>query len=62
MIIGYGINDSIMIFRTQYKSRKNARKSLERLTGQKVYKDSKDDVFFAKSGCILHDFNKDESL
>ena len=48
-ICGYGLNDSLKIFRIRFKSTRNARKSLNRLTGQKIYKDPLTDGFYSKS-------------
>jgi len=47
------INDSIVVFRTQYYSAKEAKKSLHRLTGQKPKKDAENGLFFAETGVIL---------
>ena len=54
-LCGWGINDPIRIYKIQFKSTRNARKSLARLTGQKVYKSISNDLFYSQSIPILHD-------
>ena len=61
ILCGWGINDPLRVYRIQFKSTRNARKSLARLTGQKVYKDAVRDEFYSKSIPILHVSNGGES-
>ena len=60
-LCGWGINDPLRVYRIKFKSTRNARKSLTRLTGQKVYKSVSDDLFYSKSIPILHDSEGGES-
>ena len=48
-LCGWGINDPLRVYRIKFKSTRNARKSLARLTGQKVYKSASDDLYYSKS-------------
>ena len=47
------MNDSMVIFRTQYYSLEKAKKSLQRLLGQKVKKDAENGEFYAETTPIL---------
>jgi len=49
----WGLNIRLVVFRTQYYSSNEAKKSLERITGQKIEKDGESGVFLANSGVIL---------
>ncbi len=46
-------NDPMKVFRTQYYKPEKARKSLERITGQKPEKDAVNDLFFVETAPIL---------
>ena len=49
----WGLNIRLVVFRSQYYSSIEAKKSLKQLTGQKLKKDAESGVFFANSGVIL---------
>ena len=60
-LCSWALNDSSVIFSIRYKSPRLARQSLQRLTGQKVKKDSLNDVFVADAVTILTCKNKPET-
>ena len=56
-LVGECFNDHIMIYRLQYYTPQKAKQSFQRLTGQKIKKDSVNDVFYAESYPILTNKN-----
>ena len=56
----YCYNDPMMVFRTQYYKPEKAKQSFERLTSQKIEKDSVNGLLVAKTAPILHQNDKGE--
>ena len=56
-LVGECFNGSIMIYRLQYYTPQKAKQSFQRLTGQKIKKDSDNDVFYAETYPILTNKN-----
>ena len=56
-LVGECSNGILMIYRLQYYTPQKARQSFQRLTGQKIKKDSVNDVFYAETYPILTNKN-----
>ena len=52
-LVGECFNDNMVIYRLQYYTPQKAKQSFQRLTGQKIKKDSDIDVFYAETYPIL---------
>ena len=52
-LVGECFNDNMVIYRLQYYTPQKAKQSFQRLTGQKIKKDSDIDVFNAETYPIL---------
>ena len=52
-LVGECFNHPMVIYKLQYFSPQKAKQSFERLTGQKIKKDSDDGVFYAETYPIL---------
>ena len=52
-LVGECFNDNMVIYRLQYYTPQKAKQSFQRLTGQKIKKDSDMDVFYAETYPIL---------
>ena len=56
-LVGECFNGPIMIYRLQYYTPQKAKQSFQRLTNQKIKKDSDNDVFYAETYPILTNKN-----
>ena len=56
-LVGECSNGPIMIYRLQYYTPQKAKQSFQRLTGQKIKKDSDNNVFYAETYPILTNKN-----
>ena len=56
-LVGECFNGPIMIYRLQYYTPQKAKQSFQRLTGQKIKKDSDNNVFYAETYPILTNKN-----
>ena len=52
-LVGECFNGPIMIYRLQYYTPQKAKQSFQRLTGQKIKKDTDNDVFYTETYPIL---------
>ncbi|MGY8788395.1 MAG: hypothetical protein ACKVH5_08895 [Fidelibacterota bacterium] len=59
-LVGECFNHPMVIYRLQYYSPQKAKKSFQRMTGQKIKKDSEDGVFYAETYPILTNKNISE--
>ena len=59
-LVGECFNHSMVIYRLQYYTPQKAKQSFQRLTGQKIKKDSENDVFYAETYPILTKNNTHE--
>ena len=59
-LVGECFNHSMVIYRLQYYTPQKAKQSFQRLTGQKIKKDSENDVFYAETYPILTKNNRHE--
>ena len=53
ILVGVCFNHPMVIYRLQYYTPQKAKQSFQRLTGQKIKKDSDDGVFYAETYPIL---------
>jgi hypothetical protein len=56
-LVGECFNHPMVIYRLQYYTPQKAKQSFQRLTGQKIKKDSEDGVFYAETYPILTNKN-----
>ena len=56
-LVGECFNHSMVIYRLQYYTPQKAKQSFQRLTGQKIKKDSENGVFYAETYPILTNKN-----
>ena len=56
-LVGECFNHPMVIYRLQYYTPQKAKKSIQRLTGQKIKKDSENAVFYAETYPILTNKN-----
>ena len=52
-LVLYGLNTNLRVYKAQFYSPKEARRTLRRITRQDIFFDAESDVFYAQTGAIV---------